>query len=255
MLCITTSESNNKLASTIRYFCELVNNIFLYLDNVYLCLPCGVMWRWTPPPPPPPPPQPATSPPASTGWRRTRGQDYWERALASFATTPTTTAPETAMLKDEQDTQTTPQPPPTTTSNTNTDNCTPNGNISPMDTTSNIKLSTTYYQTRNTHRSGSTTTLHNLDTGNNSTTCITHIGSFDADTSINNTFLASRSNNNTSTHQNISLTFDPADMSCTICNIPHNITIPAPDTPVTFILSDQNFPGGLGGGGGGWPVP
>ena len=124
MLCITTSESNNKLASTIRYFCELVNIIFLYLDNVYLCLPCGVMWRWTPPLPPPPPPQPATSPPASTGWRRTRGQDYWERALASFATTPTTTAHETAMLKDEQDTQTTPQPPPTTTSNTNTDNCT-----------------------------------------------------------------------------------------------------------------------------------
>ena len=126
MLCITTLELNSKLASPIRYFCELLNNISLYLVNVYLCLPCGVMWRWTPPPPPPPPPQPATSPPASTGWRRTRGQDYWERALASFATTPTTIAPETAMLKDEPDIQTTTPTttPPTTTTNTNTDNCT-----------------------------------------------------------------------------------------------------------------------------------
>ena len=78
-----------------------------------------------------------------------------------------------------------------------------------MDTTCNIRLSTTYYQTRNTRRSGTSTTLHNLDTVTNSTTCTTHIGSFDTDSSINNTFLASRSNHNTNTHQNISLTFDP----------------------------------------------
>ena len=43
----------------------------------------------TPPPPLPPPPQPATAPPASMGWRRMRGQDYWERAFASFLTPST----------------------------------------------------------------------------------------------------------------------------------------------------------------------
>ena len=130
---------------------------------------------------------------------------------------------------------------------------TTDSSTTPMDTTSNIRLSTTYYQTRNTRRSGTSTTLHNLDTGSYSTTCTTHIGSYDADNSINSTFLASRSNHNTNTHQNISLTFDPTDMSCTSCTsctIPYNITILAPDSPLTYILSDQNFPGGLGGGGG-----
>ena len=37
-------------------------------------------------------------------------------------------------------------------------------------------------------------------------------------------------------------------MQCISCKSTHNITIPAPDTPITFIATDQNFPGSLGGG-------
>ena len=140
-------------------------------------------------------------------------------------------------------------PPNSDTPNLISDSRTTDSSTTPMDTTSNTRLSTTYYQTRNTRRSGTSTTLHNLDTCSNSNTCTTHIGSYDMDNSINSTFLASRSNHNTNTHQNILLTFDPSDMSCTSCTTPHNITIPEPDSPVTYILSDQNFPGGLGGGG------
>ena len=132
---ITSLKLNYNLASPNRYFCELLNNLSPYLVNPYLCLPCGEMWRWTPPPPPPPPPQRATAPPASTGWRRLRGQDYWERAFASFVTPSTTSAPETAKVKDEQDGQKTPSP---TTTNNNTDNCTSDDNNTPMDTTCNI---------------------------------------------------------------------------------------------------------------------
>ena len=172
-----------------------------------------------------------------------QGQDYWERGFGNFLT-PSAGTPTKEKVQNETADQPTND---TTTPNSTPDNMTTDSNTTPMDTTNNIRLSTTYYQTRNTRRSSTSTTLHNLDTGSNSNTGTTHIGSYDTDNNINSTFLASRSNHNTNTHQNISLTFDPTDMSCTSCTIPHNITIPAPDSPVTYILSDQNFPGGLGG--------
>ena len=61
-----------------------------------------------------------------------------------------------------------------------------------MDTTSNNKLSTSYYQTRNTRGAHNTTTSHNIDNGTTHHTNAPHIGSFDTDTSTNNPFLASR---------------------------------------------------------------
>ena len=117
-----------------------------------------------------------------------------------------------------------------------------------MDTSSNVKLSTAYYQTCNTRRAYNTTTVHNIDTGTTLNTTAPHIGSFDTDPDINSTFLASRTDNSKNILQNISLSFDPQDMQCTSCKSIHNITIPAPDTPITFVATDQNFPGSLGGG-------
>ena len=118
-----------------------------------------------------------------------------------------------------------------------------------MDISTNTKLSTIYYQTRNTRRAHNTTTMHNID--NNTTHQIynTHIGSFDTEHKINSNFLASRNDSTRHMHQNIALSFDPKDMQCTACTSTHNITHPAPDTPVTYVLSDQNFPGNSGGGG------
>ena len=117
-----------------------------------------------------------------------------------------------------------------------------------MDTSSNTKLSTAYYQTRNTRRAHNTTKIHNIDNNTTHETTAPHIGSFDTDTGINKTFLASRTDNSNNILQNISLSFDPTDMHCTTCEKTHNITIPAPDTPITFVVSDQSFPCNLGGG-------
>ena len=60
-----------------------------------------------------------------------------------------------------------------------------------MDISTNTKLSTIYYQTRNTRRAHNTTTMHNID--NNTTHQInnTHIGSFDTEHKIDSNFLAS----------------------------------------------------------------
>ena len=120
---------------------------------------------------------------------------------------------------------------------------------STMDTSNNTKLSTIYYQTRNTRRARNTTTLHNIDNSTMQQIHNTHIGSFDTEHKINSNFLASRNDSTKHMHQNIALSFDPKDMQCTSCTNTHNITHPAPDTPVTYVLSDQNFPGNCGGGG------
>ena len=93
-----------------------------------------------------------------------------------------------------------------------------------------------------------TTTVHNIDTGTTLNTTAPHIGSFDTDPDINSTFLASRTDNSKNILQNISLSFDPQDMQCISCKSTHNITIPAPDTPITFVATNQHFPGSLGGG-------
>ena len=109
------------------------------------------------PPPPPPPPPPPTAPPAAkqSGWRKLKGQDYWERALNSFHSliqplAPTPTPPPTSPTS---------QPAPQLTRNISTNNtvCTD------MDTSTNVKLSTAYYQTRNTRQAHNTTTVHNIE--------------------------------------------------------------------------------------------
>ena len=191
----------------------------------------------------PPPPPPPTTPPApeQSGWRKRKGQDYWERALNSFHSLIQPPVPSTA----PPPTSSTPQPAPQFIRNINNNNtvCTD------MDTSTNVKLSTAYYQTRNTRQAHNTTTVHNIDTGTTLNTTAPHIGSFDTDPDINSTFLASRTDNSKNILQNISLSFDPQDMQCISCKSTHNITIPAPDTPITFVATDQNFPGSLGGGG------
>ena len=123
-----------------------------------------------------------------------------------------------------------------------------------MDTSTNTKLSTIYYQTRNTRRAHNTTTMHNIDKNTTHLISNTHIGSFDTEHKSNNNFLASRNDSKRNIHQNISLSFVPKDMQCTSCNTTHNITHPAPDTQITYVLSDQNFPGNSGGGGSVHPV-
>ena len=125
-------------------------------------------------PPPPPPPLP-TAPPAAeqSGWRKLKGQDYWERALNSFHSliqplAPTPTPPPTSPTS---------QPAPQLTWNISTNNtvCTD------MDTSTNVKLSTAYYQTRNTRQAHNTSTVHNIDAVTTLNTTAPHVGSFDTD--------------------------------------------------------------------------
>ena len=150
--------------------------------------------QWIPPAPPPPQPPsvaPAPQPLPPCGWRWPKGQEYWERTLDSFH----------ALLPHRQVQQSLPghQPPPATA--TTGPEVLHNNNLSvsndihtshSMDTTSNIKLSTAYYQTRNTRRAHNSTTIHNIDNSTTHETSTPHIGSFNIDTSINNTFLASQ---------------------------------------------------------------
>ena len=210
-----------------------------------------------PPAPPPPPALPSAPPPATesatpaapTGWRLPRGQDYWEWALSSFH----------SLLPGQQQPQPLPSSPVSAALSGSPDLDHNSGKISEnigedipttnsMDTSSNTKLSTAYYQTQNTRRAHNTTQIHNIDNNTTHETTAPHIGSFDTDAGINNTFLASRTDNSNNILQNISLSFDPTDMQCTTCEKTHNITIPAPDTPITFVVSNQSIPGNLGGG-------
>ena len=212
---------------------------------------------WGPPPLPPPlPPAAITHQASHCGWRLQKGQDYWERAFQSLGEdnqpiTQPTTPPATTASAPPTDNTTTASALATPTAprqlekheEASTDTYT-------MDTSTNTKLSTIYYQTRNTRRAHNTTTMHNI--GKNTTHLIsnTHIGSFDTEHKINNNFLASGNDSTCNIHQNISLSFDPKNMQCIFCNTTHNITHPAPDTLVTYVLSDQNFPPGNSGGGG-----
>ena len=241
-----------------------------------------------PPLPPPPPAHNhslVTGNSSYSSQRRQKEQDYWERAFQSLGGVtppvlpPHTTTDPSAAATAATSTAEAHHPSATATaissnmlldnnaqvshyniSNSNINNTINNSTYSTnnitdqstsnssMDTSTNTKLSTIYYQTKNTRRAHNTTTMHNID---NSTTELinnTHIGSFDTENNINSTFLASRNDSTHNIHQNISLSFDPKDMTCISCSTPHNITHPAPDTPVTYVLSDQNFPGNCGGG-------
>ena len=96
--------------------------------------------------PPPTPPPPTLTRTASTtaeqsGWRLPRGQDYWERALSSFYPATPPQLPPPMPAPQEQVTN------PDLYNNNSTVNCTVSN---AMDTTTNIKLSTAYYQTHNT---------------------------------------------------------------------------------------------------------
>ena len=117
-----------------------------------------------------------------------------------------------------------------------------------MDTSNNTKLSSAYYQTRTARRANSTRTMHNIDSDTTTTEQQPHIGSFDTDPGIEHCFIASRSNNNNSIHQNMALSFDPTDLTCTICKNRHSIRQSTSDMPLTFAVSDQGFPGVMAGG-------
>ena len=117
-----------------------------------------------------------------------------------------------------------------------------------MDTTSNTKLSTAYFQTRTARRANSTRIMHDIDRNTTSTAQQPHIGSFNADPGIENCFIASCSNDSNNIHQNMALSFDPTDLTCTICNNRHSIRQSTNDMPLTFVVSDQGFPGVMAGG-------
>ena len=117
-----------------------------------------------------------------------------------------------------------------------------------MDTSSNTKLSSSYYQTRTARRVNSTRTMHNIDSDTTTTAQQPHIRSFDMDPGIEHCFIASRSNDNNSIHQNMALSFDPTDLTCTICKSRHSIRQSTNDMPLTFAVSDQGFPGVMAGG-------
>ena len=85
-----------------------------------------------------------------------------------------------------------------------------------MDTTSNTKLSSGYYQTGTARRANSARIMHDIDNNTTTTAQQPHIGSFDTDPGIEHCFIASRSNDNNSIHQNMALSFDLTDLTCTI---------------------------------------
>ena len=101
-----------------------------------------------------------------------------------------------------------------------------------MDTSTNMKLSTTYYQTRNTRIAQNTTTLHNID--NSSTHIINnmHIGSLNTKHNINSSYLASRIHTTTFTK-----TSDYPLIPQT-CNAPYASTPPSSliPCPLSFTL-------------------
>ena len=70
----------------------------------------------------------------------------------------------------------------------------------------------------------------------------------DTEHNIENLYLASRNNTNNNVHQNIACSFDPSDKTCTVCTTPHNILSHTQQAPLTFIISNQGFPGTLSGG-------
>ena len=206
--------------------------------------------RMSGPPPPPPPPPPAAGDAAAphSGWRRQSGQEYWERAFQSLGETHATQLPPSQANLPVTPSPTAAAPAAAARNLEQRDEVSPDSHT--MDFSTNTKLSTIYYQTRNTRRANDTTSLHNFDNNTTHVTNTTNIGSFDTEQNINNNYLASRNDSTRNIHQNISLSFDPKDMQCISCNNTHNITHPTPDTPVTYVLSDQNFPGSSGGGDG-----
>ena len=119
-----------------------------------------------------------------------------------------------------------------------------------MDTTSNTKLSSAYFQTRTAEeqKTQEPCTIHNIDSDTTTTAQQPHIGSFDTDPGIEHCFIASRSNDNNSIHQNMALSFDPTDLTCTICKSRHSIRQNANNMPLTFAVSDQGFPDVMAGG-------
>jgi hypothetical protein len=109
-----------------------------------------------------------------------------------------------------------------------------------MDISTNTKLSTAYYQTRNARRAHTKGTEIDMDTGTTKHITKPAIGALDNIPGILGTFLASRTNVNTNTHQNFSSSFDPTDYTCITCSTPHNVTKQQDtSTPLTIVLCDQ----------------
>ena len=71
---------------------------------------------------------------------------------------------------------------------------------------------------------------------------------FDNEHDIEKLYLASQNNTNNNAHQNLTCTFDPSDKTCTVCTTPHNILAQIQQSPLTFVISDQGFPGILSRG-------
>ena len=113
---------------------------------------------------------------------------------------------------------------------------------------STIKLSTNYYQTRTARRAQHTQETHNLDTGTTTRAHQSVYSNFDNEHDIEKLYLASQNNTNNNAHQNLACTFDPSDKTCTVCTTPHNILAQIQQSPLTFVISDQGFPGILSRG-------
>ena len=91
--------------------------------------------------------------------------------------------------------------------------------------------------------------MQDIDSSTTTTAQQPHIGgSFDTDPGIEHCFIASRSNDSNSIHQNMALSFDPTDFTCTICKNRHSIRQNLCDMLLTFAVSDQGFPGVMAGG-------
>ena len=119
-----------------------------------------------------------------------------------------------------------------------------------MDTMTNTILGTSYYQTRTARRATNTITKTDIDTNSKKTSQSPTIGSLDNINNICTNFIASRTDNTTNLHQNMSSSFDPSDLTCVRCTSPHNIALQSDhDKPLVFTLSDQNFPDFDVGGG------
>lgn len=117
-------------------------------------------------------------------------------------------------------------------------------------------MSSTYYQCKSARQAKNTcekvVVSIGEDTCDSSVQTPCRIGSLDCmgDTEILRTFRGSRiTSNSLPVNQNISCTFDPANLTCVVCPNPHKILAKGrEDSPPILIFSDQNFVSTLCGG-------
>ena len=223
-------------------------NLFLILVTCCVC-PLPVM-MWGPPPSPPPlpplPPAASTLPTPNCGWRRQKGHNYWERAFQSLRDVHQTHAhPAATAVSPQTDI---PASAPTAAGRVLEKHEEVSTDTNIMDISTNTKLSTIYYQTRNTRRAHNTTTMHNIDNNTTHPISNTHIGSFDTEHKINNNFLASRNDSIQHIHQTSHFPLTRKTCSAPLATTPTTSLTWHPTPRSRTCSVTKTFQGTVGGG-------